>query len=79
MNDLVWTPKRLGAFIERAYLSEDEKDVLIDWANRRSPAWTAEHRAMSVSKVGKVRQRIRRQYDIVQAEHPDVLPQRNRQ
>jgi hypothetical protein len=78
-NDLVWTKYRLGAFIERACLSEDERDVLTDWAERRSPAWTAEHRSMSVSKVEKIRTKIRRHYDIVQRECPDLLPPRNRQ
>lgn len=76
MNDLVWTKKRLGAFIEAACLSEDEIEVLTDWANRHSPAWTAEHRSMSVSKVEKIRTKIRRHYDIVQAEYPEIFPPR---
>ena len=76
MNDLVWTKKRLGAFIGAACLSEDEIEVLTDWANRHSPAWTAEHRAMSVSKVEKLRRKIRLHYDIVQAEYPEIFPPR---
>jgi DNA-binding CsgD family transcriptional regulator len=76
LNDLVWTTKRLGVFIEAACLSEDEKEVLIDWVDHRSPAWTAEHRSMSDSKVGKLRTRIRRKYDLVQAEYPEVFPPR---
>jgi DNA-binding CsgD family transcriptional regulator len=79
VNDLVWTKKRLGAFIEAACLSEEEIEVLKDWVNHHSPAWTAEHRSMSVSKVEKLRTRIRRHYDIVQREHPEVLPPRVRQ
>lgn len=77
-NDLVWTKKRLGAFIELACLSEDERDVLTDWSNRRSPTWTAEHRSMSQSKVEKLRRSIRKQYDIVQKEYPDIFPPRAR-
>jgi DNA-binding CsgD family transcriptional regulator len=76
LNDLVWTQKRLGAFIDAACLSEDEKDVLIDWVEHHSPAWTAEHRSMSESKVGKIRTKIRRKYDVVQQEYPEIFPQR---
>ena len=76
MNDLVWTKKRLGAFIEAACLSEEEVEVLKDWADCRSPAWTAEHRSMSESKVGKLRTKIRRKYDIVQLEWPELFPPR---
>ena len=76
MNDIVWTRKRLGAFIELACLNDDELDVLNDWADRRSPAWTAMRRAMSVSKVEKLRTKIRMYYDIVQAEYPDIFPPR---
>jgi DNA-binding CsgD family transcriptional regulator len=77
-NDLVWTQKRLGAFIAAACLSEDEKDVLTDWADHHSPAFSAEHLSMSESKVGKIRTAIRRKYDIVQKEYPDIFPPRTR-
>lgn len=77
-NDLEWTQKRLGAFIEAACLSEDERDVLIDWVNHHSPRWSAEKRSMSESKVGKLRTKIRRKYDIVQLEYPEVFPPRTR-
>ena len=76
MNDLLWTKKRLGAFIEAACLSGEEIEVLTDWANRHSPAWTAEHRSMSVSKVEKIRTKIRKHYDVVQAEYPEIFPPR---
>lgn len=78
MNDLVWTRKRLGAFLEAACLSEDEKEVLMDWYNKHSPTWTAEKRSMSKSKVERLRTRIRLQYDIVQLEYPDLFPPRTR-
>lgn len=77
MNDLVWTKHRLGAFIERACLSEDEKEVLICWVDKKySPTRTANELAMSKSKVERLRRRIRVQYDIVQKEYPDVFPPR---
>ena len=77
-NDLAWTKKRLGAFLEQACLSEEEKEVLMDWINKHSPTWTASHRSMSKSKVEKIRTKIRIQYDIVQSENPDLLPPRTR-
>lgn len=77
MNDLVWTKHRLGAFIERACLSEDEKEVLICWVEKKySPTRTADTLSMSKSKVERLRRSIRVQYDIVQKEYPDVFPPR---
>ena len=77
MNDLVWTKHRLGAFIERACLSEDEKEVLICWVDKKfSPTKTSEKLSMSKSKVERLRRKIRVQYDIIQSEYPDVFPPR---
>ena len=77
MNDLVWTKHRLGAFIERACLSEDETDVLKCWVVKKfSPTRTARELAMSKSKVERLRTSIRIQYDIVQKEYPDIFPPR---
>lgn len=77
MNDLVWTKHRIGAFIERACLSEDEKDVFICWADKKySPDRTATMLSMSKPKVERLRRKIRLQYDIIQKEYPDVFPPR---
>jgi sulfite reductase beta subunit-like hemoprotein len=76
LNDLHWTKKRLGAFIELACLSEDEIDVLTDWSNRKDPTWSANHLSMSKSKVEKLRTQIRRRYDVVQKEYPEQFPLR---
>ena len=77
MNDLVWTKKRLGAFIELACLSEEEKEVLICWVDKKfSPTLTADKLSMSKSKVERLRRRIRVQYDIVQQEYPEIFPPR---
>ena len=77
MNDLVWTKYRLGAFIERACLSEDERDVLICWVEKKySETKTASQLAMSQSKVERLRKKIRVQYDIVQKEYPEIFPPR---
>ena len=77
MNDLVWTKYRIGAFIERACLSEDEKEVLICWVDKKfSPTKTASELSMSKSKVERLRHKIRVQYDIVQIEYPEIFPPR---
>jgi hypothetical protein len=78
LNDILWTKKRLGAFIELACLSEDEIDVLIDWSNHYSAKRTAEERSMSESKVDRLRKRIRVQYDVIQSEYPDLFPVRTK-
>ena len=66
----------LGAFIQRSFLSEDEIDVLKDWANHKDPTWSAHHLSMSKSKVEQLRTQIRRHYDVVQKEYPDLFPSR---
>ena len=77
MNDLVWTKYRIGAFIERACLSEDEKEVFICWADKKySPTRTGTELSMSKPKVERLRRKIRLQYDIVQKEYPDIFPPR---
>ena len=77
MNDIVWTKYRIGAFIERACLSEDEKDVFLCWADKKySETKTASQLSMSQSKVERLRKKIRVQYDIVQKEYPDIFPPR---
>ena len=77
MNDIVWTKYRLGAFIERACLSKDERDVLICWVdNKYSPTKTATELSMSKTKVERLRHNIRVQYDIVQTEYPELFPPR---
>jgi hypothetical protein len=67
----------LGAFVECSCLSEDEKDVLVCWVDKKfSPTRTATELSMSKSKVERLRRSIRIQYDIVQKEYPDMFPPR---
>lgn len=77
MNDIVWTKRRLGAFVECACLSDDEKDVLKCWVEKKfSPTTTANELSMSKSKVERLRTSIRVQYDVVQKEYPEIFPPR---
>lgn len=75
MNDIRWNRIILDDFIFNAILSRDELDVLRDWANGESTTYTATRRNMSVAKVDKLRQQIRKKYDDVQPFSP-ILPER---
>jgi hypothetical protein len=77
LNDLVWTKHRIGAFLERACLSDDERDVFVCWADKKySPDRTATMLSMSKPKVERLRRKIRLQYDVIQQEYPDIFPPR---
>jgi hypothetical protein len=74
-NDLVWTQRMLGAFIEQACLSEEEIIVLNDWAHGKSIVNTSMNHHMSTRKIDRIRHRIRRKYDNVQP-YTEELPPR---
>lgn len=75
MRDLIWNSRVLGAMKEHACLSEEELIVLADLAYGKSPAYTASHNYMSVSKVEKIRHRIRLKYDSIQS-YLDLPPRK---
>ena len=75
-NDLVWTKRMLGAFIEQACLSEEETIVLNDWVKGKSIVNTSMNNHMSTSKVDRIRRRIRKKYDFIQT-YTAELPVRN--
>lgn len=74
-NDLVWTKRMLGAFIEQACLSEEEIIVLNDWAHGKSIVNTSMNHNMSTRQIDRIRRRIRRKYDNVQP-YTEELPPR---
>jgi hypothetical protein len=75
-KDLVWNRRMLKAFEQEAILTEDETDVLHDWANHRSIANTSVMRHMSERKVNYVRKSIRNKYDRVQVYTPELPPRK---
>ena len=75
MYDLVWDKVMLGAFIEHACLTDEEKTVLNDWAYGKSIDNTAMMHHMSKAKVNKIRKKLRIKYDKVQP-YTSVLPTR---
>ena len=66
MMDILWNSRVLGAMQAHACLTEEETQVMMDWANSRSVAYTALTRYMSESKVDKIRKRLRVKYDGIQ-------------
>ena len=75
MNDIRWNRIVLDDFLFNACLTDDEKTVLFDLANGKTPVSTAMNHNMSVSQVGKLRTQIRQKYDDVQPFTP-LLPKR---
>lgn len=65
MNDLLFNSKVLGAMQAHACLTEEEKKVLMDWANSESVAYTARRCNISDSTVYRIRNRLRRKYDSI--------------
>lgn len=78
MDDLAWTRRMLGAFIEQTCLSEEEQAVLTDWANRKSVVHTAMSRNVSTRTVHRIRKRLRVLYDAVQPYTPELPPRGTR-
>ena len=66
MMDILWNSRVLGAMQAHACLTEEENQVMLDWAKGRSVANTAIMRYMSESKVDKIRKRLRVKYDGIQ-------------
>ena len=75
MNDLLFNSRLLGAMSEHACLTEDEKNVLNDWAKGKSIANTSMMRHMSERTVRRIRQRLRAKYDSIQG-YADLPPRR---
>jgi hypothetical protein len=78
MDDLAWTKRMLGAFIEQTCLSEEEQAVLTDWASKRSIVHTAMSRNISTRTVDRIRKRLRMLYDAVQPYTPELPPRSTR-
>ena len=75
MNDLLFNSKVLGAMQAHACLTEEEKNVLKDWANGESVAYIANKHSISDSTVYRIRNRLRRKYDSIQA-YADLPPRK---
>lgn len=75
MNDLLFNSRLLGAMSEHACLTEEEKNVLKDWADGKSVAKTSMDRNISDSTVYRIRNRLRMKYDSIQC-YADLPPRR---
>ena len=75
-KDLLWNRKMCKVMEEEAFLTEDERDVMYDWAAGKSIANTSVMRCMSERKVVNVRKSIRDKYDRVQVYTPDLPPRK---
>ena len=75
-KDLVWNKRMCKVMEEEAFLTEDERDVMYDWAAGKSIVNTAIMRHMSERKVVNVRKTIRNKYDRVQVYTQDLPPRK---
>lgn len=75
-KDLVWNKRMCKVMEEEAFLTEDERDVMYDWANGKTTINTHMMRHMSERKVINVRNSIRKKYDRVQVYTPDLPPRK---
>lgn len=75
MRDITWNKIMMREFMNLTCLSEEETEVLRDWAHGRSIAYTAMRCSMGETKVKDIRRALREKYDAVQIYSP-LLPER---
>ena len=75
MKDIQWNTIMLREFEYLACLSDEEKEVLHDWAHGKSVVHTAMRCHMGETKVKDIRKTLREKYDAVQIYSP-LLPER---
>lgn len=75
MKDIQWNRIMLREFESLTCLSEEEIEVLHDWAFGKSIVHTAMRCHMGETKVKDIRKVIREKYDAVQIYSP-LLPER---
>lgn len=75
MRDIQWNKIMLREFETLTCLSDDEREVLHDWAYGKSIVHTAMRCHMGETKVKDIRRIIREKYDAVQIYTP-LLPAR---
>ena len=75
-KQVVWTHDVMTNFIKMALLTEDEIFIL----ESRVKGWTVTQQAMKLNKsessVHRSINLLKKKYDIVQKEHPDMFPPR---
>jgi hypothetical protein len=75
MTDIRWNKIMLREFESLACLTDDEKEVLRDWAHGKSIVSSAMRLHMGETKVKDIRKVLRAKYDDVQPYSP-LLPKR---
>ena len=75
MRDIQWNKIMLREFESLACLSEEETEVLHDWAYGKSVVHTSMRCNMGETKVKDIRKVLREKYDAVQIYTP-LLPAR---
>ena len=75
MKDIQWNKIMLREFESLTCLSDEEKEVLHDWAHGKSVVHTAMRCHMGETKVKDIRKALREKYDGVQIYSP-LLPER---
>ena len=75
MRDILWNKIMLREFESLACLSEEETEVLHDWAYGKSIVHTSMRCHMGETKVKDIRRTLRDRYDAVQTYSP-LLPKR---
>lgn len=75
MRDIRWNKIMLREFESLTCLTDDEKEVLHDWAHGKSIVQSAMRLHMGETKVKDIRKVLRAKYDDVQKYTP-LLPER---
>lgn len=77
-HQVVWTTKVLKSFEELANLTEEECYIMESRCKNVTVTSQALHLHCSEARVHKMISNLKKKYDVVQKEHPDVFPVRKK-
>lgn len=75
-HQVKWTKQLTEQFIEMALLSEDEAYIMRSRVKGATVTEQSIHLNKSIPTVHRMISKLKKKYDMVQAENPDVFPKR---
>lgn len=75
-HQVPWSKDLIDKFIDRAMLSEEEAFIMRSRVQNWTVSMQADHLGKSESAVHSMIRKLKIKYDIVQAESPDIFPER---
>lgn len=77
-KQVIWTKNTLEFFLEHSMMNDFQKQIMIDRCQNMTVIQMSLKYHCSESTVHKEIAKIKKIYDVVQNEHPDILPPRKK-